>query len=242
VVRSAPSAGHPADGSTADTQTDDHDSSGSGRHPSERITPTASGGSAEAVRAAAIDALGRDAMRVSPTAAAQGPAAHSPTGPDLDRLIAQVVDHARTTIGTGGANLATEFEDPTLGSLRLTVMQDPRGLIRAVLTASDPISAELLQQAADRHRAAGELASIDLHIRSATDAGRQRDPVERATTGSAPESGAARDGRRHGRESSDGPSRMDHPTQRPARATRRADAVISNSRSSRLGRTIDRIA
>ena len=142
--------------------------------------------------------------------------------------------------GADGTSLTTEFNDPALGAMRLAVTDDGAGLIRAVLTAGDPVSVALLQQAADRHHAAGELAGIDLRIRLEPDPDRGRDSRGEMSAGSDAGAKAFADDRRPDRDES-APPVIDPPIERAIRVRRGAGANHQPG-SSRLGWTIDRIA
>ena len=205
------------------------------------IAAATAGAPSDAARAAIADALAHTGAPVGSGAAISATPVARPTDADLDGLLARIMDRARVSIDATGTSLTTEFHDPALGLLRLAVTEDAAGLIRAVLTAADPSSVALLQQTADRHRAAGEMASVDLRIRSEADPGRQRDPRGETPAGSTTEFRTAPDGRRSHRDDSSSPPPEVRPIDRPVRA-RRDTITDPLQRSSRLGRTIDRIA
>lgn len=164
-----------------------------------------------------------------------------PADADADRLLGLVINRARLTIGETGASLVTELDDPALGAMRLAVTEGADGLILAELTVADSDSVELLKLSAERHRAAGELVSVDLRIRPEADGARQSGASQGSPGGPAVDLGSSRDGRRPDGDAPSRPSDTPPQAHRPLRARHDVGGHAAAGET-RLGRTIDRTA
>ncbi len=204
--------------------------------PASSATPPQAADAAVGAAAVTLNSPEPYAARTGGTAAPDRAAGEAAA----ERLLDLVIDRARVTLGENGASLVTELEDPALGSMRLSVAEGTGGLLLAVLTVSDPRAIGPLRLAAERHRAAGELGSLDLRIRPDIDV-RGRDGGSRDfPAGWAPDHGGSRDHRRADTGSAGQRSDTLAPVQRPRAAAPRT--LGRAPMATRLGRSIDRTA